>query len=54
MRSNMNGCDDTVHVQPLLRAACEAMAVGELVHTEAFSLFEAMSAVEVSMRWKWA
>eukprot|EP00877_Chromochloris_zofingiensis_P013766 jgi/Chrzof1/8643/Cz03g18200.t1 len=36
-----------LHVQPLLEAACSQMDVGQMVHTSTFSLFEAMSAVEV-------
>jgi hypothetical protein len=38
---------DVVNIGPLLAAACEQLEVGEMVQSSTFSLFEAMSAVEV-------
>lgn len=36
-----------VDIQPLLAEACDSLEVGQMIHGEAFSLFEAMSAVEL-------
>lgn len=50
MSSTMAGDDpnlDWVTIAQLLWAASEQLAVGEMVNSSAFSLFEAMSAVEV-------
>jgi hypothetical protein len=33
--------------QPLLAAVCDGMAVGELLHGPAFSLFESTTAIEI-------
>jgi len=38
---------DYVGIAPLLAAACEQLGVGEMVQSSTFSLFDAMSAVEV-------
>jgi hypothetical protein len=36
-----------VDAQPFLRRVCDGMAVGELLHTPAFSLFQSMTAIEI-------
>lgn len=43
----MNGSQEWVRIDQLISAAASALQVGESVQIETFSLFEAMSAVEV-------
>ena len=47
MSSDVDPEKEWADVQHVLRSAASELQTGELMHTESFSLFEAMSAIEI-------